>query len=282
MRQRVLTGVVFALVMAALVLPGYWWPYLPLMLLLLVHWLASAELAAAFAGQSPGPSRLAVHSGLILLLIVPLLAAAGLPVLLAISLLSGLLWLLMLLILIVSLIRSGPDQLPAALVGAALLAYLTLPLTAGAVLLFQFEQGWVWFVIGLFSPWVSDVAAFFAGSLFGRRKIVPRISPKKTVAGFVGGLAGSVVLLTPLLLWLSADARSAWLRWTIALIAPLLLSVAAQFGDWLASGIKRCCGLKDFGHLLPGHGGVMDRFDSALLTLPFALVLAVAYNFLIN
>lgn len=283
MKQRVLTGVIFALVMAGLVIPGYWWPYLPLLLLLLVHWMASAELTTAFAGQPIAPSRPAVRSGLLFLLLVPALAQIGVPLATSVSLISALLWLLMLFILMASLIRSGPGRLPAALTAIALLAYLTLPLTAGTILLFQLERGWIWFTIGLFSPWISDVAAFFAGSLFGRKKIVPQISPKKTVAGFIGGLAGSVLLLTPCFLWLSSQGQASWvLRWSAALLASILLSIAAQFGDWLASGIKRCCSIKDFGHLLPGHGGVMDRFDSALLTLPFALVLAVAYNFVIN
>jgi phosphatidate cytidylyltransferase len=132
---------------------------------------------------------------------------------------------------------------------------------------------------------MSDVFAYFTGSLLGRHLIVPSLSPKKTVEGSLGGIAGSILsqmLIFHLfrdLLGRSACRSSDYLAF--AILSGLLLSIASQLGDWLASGFKRYCGIKDFGDVLPGHGGLMDRFDSAFFTLPVTLILAVLYQVLI-
>ncbi|HVK18724.1 MAG TPA: phosphatidate cytidylyltransferase [Fimbriiglobus sp.] len=115
---------------------------------------------------------------------------------------------------------------------------------------------------------VNDVAAFIAGRLFGRRKLCPNTSPNKTVAGAVGAAA-----VTALVMW----AAGRWvftgtpLDHTGRLIAfGVLVSVAGQFGDLVLSSIKRDLGLKDLDVLIPGHGGLLDRFDSLLLVAPVA------------
>jgi phosphatidate cytidylyltransferase len=115
---------------------------------------------------------------------------------------------------------------------------------------------------------IDDVAAFAAGWLFGRRKLCPNTSPNKTVAGGVGA-----AVVTALVVW--AAGRLVFDRTPLdhpgrLLTFGVLLSVAGQFGDLVLSSIKRDLGLKDLDVLIPGHGGLLDRFDSLLLVAPVA------------
>lgn len=125
------------------------------------------------------------------------------------------------------------------------------------------------------STWASDTFAFFVGTKFGKSPLIPKISPKKTIEGSIGGLIGSTLvgILMGLLYnkYLDIDLSSYHY-----LVMGLLTGVFGQLGDLIASSIKRYCGIKDFGRILPGHGGIMDRFDSIL----FAMPVIFAYYFL--
>lgn len=123
----------------------------------------------------------------------------------------------------------------------------------------------------LFAPvlltWASDTFAYFGGRAMGRRKLIPRVSPGKTVEGALSAVVGTVVVGAAYALFLR--------RFTGFVPSPLegavfglLVSVAAQLGDLAESAWKRDVGVKDSGTLLPGHGGALDRFDSLLFTLP--------------
>jgi phosphatidate cytidylyltransferase len=122
--------------------------------------------------------------------------------------------------------------------------------------------------------WSGDTAAFYVGKSIGRRKLAPKLSPKKTWEGTVGSVAGSLVITIVLIelakfltgrgLDLLAYPGSAW-NW---LLLALILNVAAQLGDLAESALKRGAGVKDSGTLLPGHGGVLDRIDALLLAAP--------------
>jgi phosphatidate cytidylyltransferase len=128
-------------------------------------------------------------------------------------------------------------------------------------------------LLPLLLTWASDIGAFFVGRAFGKRKLMPSVSPGKTVEGAVGGL-----LATMLIGWLYARfvltpaTQLAFVRGGIFLFA-LLVSVAAQVGDLAESLLKREAGMKDSSHIIPGHGGVLDRFDSLLFVLPVSYVL---------
>lgn len=127
----------------------------------------------------------------------------------------------------------------------------------------------------IFVAWVGDAAAFFVGRRWGRRKLIPAVSPKKTVEGGVSGLAASVVaagLYAPLVLSATPFAVS----WAGALLMGLLLGAAAQVGDLMISVLKREAGVKDSGGLIPGHGGVLDRLDSLFTAVPMAYLLILA------
>lgn len=282
MKQRIITGAVFALVVAIFIIPGYWYPALPLLLLLLVGWFSMRELTGAFSRSGLRPGRAVLYLSLALAAVPPLLAPGFAPTL-AVMLFA--LLLMMIISCLYLLLTGGPAALPSAVLTAALVAYIVFPLISASVLLYKVEQGWMWLVIGLAAPWVSDVFAFFTGSFLGRHPIVPAISPKKTVEGFFGGLAGGILIMWVALAILEplyAIRPDGRLGHTVFIVlGGIFMSVASQFGDWLASGMKRWCRIKDFGQVLPGHGGVIDRFDSAFFTLPAAVILAAVYNYLI-
>ncbi len=115
----------------------------------------------------------------------------------------------------------------------------------------------------------SDTFALFAGMLFGKHKLSPRVSPKKTVEGAIGGLVGGVVgmmVLNPIAsYWVIHDPL---MTWGMAVGLGLAGSVVSQVGDLSFSVIKREFGVKDYGRLLPGHGGILDRFDSVSFVAP--------------
>lgn len=117
----------------------------------------------------------------------------------------------------------------------------------------------------LLTTWASDTFAYFAGVKWGKRKIVPNISPNKSLEGYVGGFIGC--LLTGIIY-----AVIVGIPFSLGLGAGLLTGIAAPLGDLFESKLKRACGVKDSGVLLPGHGGVLDRFDSLLFSAPMILV----------
>jgi phosphatidate cytidylyltransferase len=125
--------------------------------------------------------------------------------------------------------------------------------------------------------WISDTAAYLAGRAFGRSKLAPAISPGKTWEGVAGGAVGCVIYA---IIWASFDPdlgeRIQGLVWIPYLAGTVLLCALGVEGDLLESGLKRQAGAKDSGRLLPGHGGVLDRIDSATAALPVAFLLMQA------
>lgn len=121
----------------------------------------------------------------------------------------------------------------------------------------------------LLLTWTSDTFAYFVGRKWGTRKLIPKVSPGKTVQGAIGAVVGTVLVAIAYshLLYRFPTYQ---LGWVDAAMFGLLISVAAQVGDLAESLLKRDSGVKDSGALLPGHGGVLDRVDSLLFTLPVA------------
>lgn len=120
--------------------------------------------------------------------------------------------------------------------------------------------------------WMTDTGAYFAGVFLGKHKLVPHISPKKTVEGAVGGIVicvASCVLYRYIMSAIYGFSVSA-LSYAAYAAAGLIGSALAQIGDFSASCIKRDYGVKDYGSILPGHGGLMDRFDSVVFIAPYA------------
>jgi phosphatidate cytidylyltransferase len=124
--------------------------------------------------------------------------------------------------------------------------------------------------------WIGDTAAYFGGIRFGRRKLSPVISPNKTVEGAIAGFTGSV-LAGALFGWLVFDLwHGTGVGMGLGALGAALIAPAAQVGDLAESLFKRQAGVKDSGRLLPGHGGVLDRFDAVLMALPVSWIYLAA------
>lgn len=119
---------------------------------------------------------------------------------------------------------------------------------------------------------ISDSGAYFAGRFFGKHKLAPVLSPKKTIEGVIGGTVSCVLgmLLYGLILWLVFDLK---VNFGYAIVYGLAGSLMSVFGDLCFSVIKRQTGIKDYGNLIPGHGGILDRFDSLVAVAPLAEIL---------
>ncbi|MGN1159938.1 MAG: phosphatidate cytidylyltransferase, partial [Lachnospiraceae bacterium] len=124
---------------------------------------------------------------------------------------------------------------------------------------------------------INDVTAYFVGKAIGKRKLAPAISPGKTVEGGTGGLVASTLILIILSAVLS-HCTGIKIRYGFLFLYLILASLVGQFGDLSMSVIKRSVGIKDFGKILPGHGGVLDRFDSLLFVAPFAVLFCDIIN----
>ena len=150
------------------------------------------------------------------------------------------------------------------------ICYITLFL-AFIPLLYGIENGkyLIWFII--IAAWGTDTCAYFVGCKFGRHKF-SKISPKKSIEGCIGGTLGAVIIA---LIYTFAINKFADLDISYIYIALIefVLSILSQIGDLSASSIKRTVGIKDFGNLIPGHGGMIDRIDSIIFIAPFAYFL---------
>jgi phosphatidate cytidylyltransferase len=124
----------------------------------------------------------------------------------------------------------------------------------------------IWLIfIGAF---VTDTAAYFSGRYFGKTKLLPAISPKKTLEGSIGGILGTMAVTCLYGVYLLNGNHITSIPFYNFVIIGALNGVISQIGDWAASAIKRHVKVKDYGKFMPGHGGVLDRFDSILFTAP--------------
>jgi len=278
LRQRILTAVVLLAVLAAALSAPSPWPFIVLLAVAvgcaLWEWLrlAAADTpAAALAGGAmallallqayvwtnrgdPG-TALATYR-LLMQFLLPL-AAAGWLVAAPLLLARG---------------RVGPPARSPALALAGLPALYC----AGAALTLMFLGRGALFVVSLLAlVWAADIAAYFCGRAFGRRKLAPRISPGKSVEGALAGVAAAVAWVLLSAQWQGSFGHELAARWGTAGAAGFaaLLGALSIVGDLFESLLKRRAGRKDSSGLLPGHGGVLDRIDAVLPVAPLGLLL---------
>ncbi|MBQ9079113.1 MAG: phosphatidate cytidylyltransferase [Ruminococcus sp.] len=133
-------------------------------------------------------------------------------------------------------------------------------------------------IMGLCGAWIADTGAYFTGVAFGKHKLCPEISPKKTIEGFIGGITTTGIVYAAAFSVYSGQFEIGNALLTFALGA--VCAVIGTIGDLSASMVKRQIGFKDYGKIMPGHGGLMDRFDSVLFVLPTFYAFTTLVNIL--
>jgi phosphatidate cytidylyltransferase len=311
MKKRVITGIVFTLLVAGLLIPGYAIPQLPLFFFFIVATIGLIELTTVLRNKLPEVSQAVTVIGSIGIFvpILPVLIHGDLnwrfirtirnsspntleversTLIRYVSESINYLVLFFVVFTFISvmyvLASKGPMRLLEAILTPLAVVYVVTPLTCAIMLLYIFPNGYLWMIGAIVTAWITDVFAFFAGVTLGKHKIVPQISPKKTWEGTIGGILGSVFIMA---LWMGTFMngpdivkKSTIYLLSFGVVLGLLTSIIAQLGDWFASVIKRCTGVKDFGNVLPGHGGILDRFDAVFFTMPAMVVAALIYYML--
>lgn len=155
---------------------------------------------------------------------------------------------------------------------------LMIPTSLGSIIYLRDlggTHGMFYVIIAIFSAWISDMGGFFAGSMFGKHKLCPNISPKKTFEG----VAGSFILNTFAMLLFGYIfeavyyAKSVHVSYLSLLLIGIFGTILSTLGDLSFSLIKRSCHIKDFSEIIPGHGGILDRFDSVIFEAPFVYLI---------
>ncbi len=270
MKARVLFGVVgFAFVLLALyVLP-------PVVLA------AALTALAAMAAHELTASTGLVKSKLVQSMVVEITVLLGLvgcvvPALFGLgmdqTLLYGLIAMIAVVALFAALLRNHDSisfpEIAVALFGCTALPVMLLSLWR----IFNLDGGEFLVLLPLVAAWGSDTCALFAGMAFGKHKLAPVVSPKKTVEGAVGGVVGAVALMM-LVVYLFNRFAGLDIHYGAAALMGAAGAVIGQVGDLSFSIIKRQTGIKDYSHIFPGHGGVLDRFDSVVFVAPVAEII---------
>ena len=257
--------VLSSLVLIPVVLGAVWlgdWVYMAL--ILLVSTLGMAEWLGLTAKNMPLRGKIWAHVGLLSVILVMILKGPVPAV--ALSLLIAL---ILGLYARQALTDQNPQKLSSALWAAAGVPYLAWSAMAMIGLRAVPERGLFLLVFLLLSVWGTDTGAYFFGRLIGGPKLLPRISPKKTWAGLIGGMVFAAALGYGCALGFGESGP-----WRYALLG-FVLALVAQAGDFFESYVKRRAGAKDSGHLIPGHGGILDRVDGLLFASVFMALATV-------
>ena len=162
-----------------------------------------------------------------------------------------------------------PQRITAEQIAQAYLGSITIPFLLSGVMriLLQHENGRVYVLLPFLAAWCSDSLALVFGMLFGKHKLIPQVSPKKTVEGAIGGILGGA--LGAVLVGVAmARFFGAQVQYSALVLFGMVGAVVAQIGDLSMSLIKRNYHMKDYGSIMPGHGGILDRFDSVIFVTP--------------
>lgn len=267
MKQRVITGLIFGIVFigALLLMNTVVFP----VFIALISSMAVFEIVKAVGLKN----KLIMAASVALSAIIPFFVNFGVKV--PVAAFGGI---YVVLILVFMLIKFEETKFEQAVI--AIFASVCVPYSFSLMIVFRDIENYIegytkidgifLLVFAVLVSWMTDVFAYFVGSKLGKHKLCPKISPKKSVEGAIGGILGAVLLNTLLLFvfkrfFFESGSEISYIG---VVILSAALSVISMFGDLAASTLKRNFGIKDFGKLLPGHGGIMDRFDSMLFVLP--------------
>lgn len=270
MKTRIITSIIIvAIAVPIFVLSGT--AVYPIVLAL-VSGFSLFELLRVLGFEKKLP--VAIPSYLIAVALPPIAYFSGDRLVEYVVLLGAVLYAYLLYLLFLSVFSKGKLKFTRMAGVFCIVTYVTLAFAALCAIR-SIENGAYFFGIIFICSWVSDVFAFFTGVLFGKHKLIPEISPKKTVEGCIGGIvfATAAMLVYGLIVDLFFDHIQ--VRYLVLGLMGLVLSAISQVGDLVASSIKREEGVKDYGTLLPGHGGITDRFDSIYAIAVLALIICV-------
>ena len=184
---------------------------------------------------------------------------------------------LMLYLFVVAVFAKGKIEFSSLCAGFVLVMYITACFSALSVIRYVGEAGIINLGMVFIGAWISDIFAYFTGRLFGKHKLIPEVSPKKTVEGSIGAIVFTTLLML-LYGWIVSLVTDFEPKYLVLGLSAPILSVVGQIGDLFASLVKRERGVKDYGKLLPGHGGIMDRFDSILTVSGATMVITLLFT----
>lgn len=260
MLTRCISGVVLAVIALVTILSG---GYVLAATLLAISCIAFHELAKVF--------KIHGENGFNVLEIVCYISIIFLYILTVYTTEDGgiLIWVIMLFLSILGVYVFTFPKFHAGQIMAAFFCVLYAPLMFSFIYRIRMTDYGIYLVWMVFvSSWISDTFAYFTGMLFGKHKLAPVLSPKKSIEGSIGGVAGSALAGALFGYLFSTKVGQEINLIVVCAILGALGSVISQIGDLAASGIKRNYEIKDYGNLIPGHGGIMDRFDSVIVTAP--------------
>lgn len=256
---RVVSGLIGAPILVALIWLGYWPFCLAVVVLSMV---ALLEYYAPWSKKNIFP---VTWLGVVFGLTFPVLVATGYRQLIMVFMAALVAFVLMWQIFTARRARAGIDA------GVTVLGSLYAGLFPSfLILIYRLGYGRDIILATVVSVWACDMAAFFIGKAIGKHKLAPEISPNKTIEGAVAGAVFAIATGV----FFSAIG---WLSWPKGIMLGITVAITAQLGDLVASMLKREVGIKDFGRIIPGHGGVLDRFDGLFFAAPFIYFLFYLY-----
>ncbi|MBR4668231.1 MAG: phosphatidate cytidylyltransferase [Butyrivibrio sp.] len=266
MKTRVISGIIIAMVLAAVLIPG---GYVLAATLLVVSFISYFELTRATGIHENGKKINVIESCGYLSIVVHYIQMV------LVKDYSYYIFSVMFafFLIMVCYVLSFP-KFTATQAMTAFFCFVYAPVNMSFVYLLRIRTYGEYLAWIPFIAWVCDTSAYFVGRALGKHKLVPKLSPKKTVEGAIGGLLGSVAVgfIFGYILYVRETHNPMII--VVLLLITFVGSIIAQLGDLLASGIKRDHNIKDYGNLIPGHGGIMDRFDSVIFVIPCIYFLA--------
>ncbi len=228
--------------------------------------IAAFEIFKATKTQS---NLLFFVSSLVFAVIIPFIARGYIPIAL-----NSAYYIYFIVFAICLIFKFDPNSLASNFVAMIMNCVITFGLVSAQTLL-DLKHGMFYFLLAAFCAFITDSGAYFVGSAVGRIKLSPKVSPKKTVEGAIGGVVCCVIVcITFAYIYAIAFASVKSVQLLPLIICVFLASFAGMIGDLFASSVKRSYNVKDYGKIMPGHGGVVDRCDSVCITFPVVMLFA--------